>query len=857
MRTNMSLINLRTLVLALTAPLLVPNAYALSVGEMSVDSHLGEPLALSIPLSTDSQNELDSFKSKLAPRAAFDESGVPYPLEAEAIQFTIDDKDGSPVLRVYTLNALDTPYLHLLMQLSWSGGNMLREYVALIDPAEYGNDAKATAMAGGTLEGASGQVLQAGDWVTVDWGDTVSEIAQRFKPSDVFAQQAWMAFFNLNQAAFPANNIDLLVTGVKLKIPTREQMLALSQSSAIAKVRSVSPKTKATEQPAAIGAVAQATTMQNVLTIGASASEAATTSGSNGLNSAVVEQLLEAKLGEMVSIKADVTKFSEELVAVRGENQVVAKRLSQVETQLGKISQLLELQSQTLGTLIEQALLHKQAMQDAQSLSAQLKESQQLESQQLELQQLKALQALALQQNVGSIPTASQSFNSALNSIGGATDEQVNVAVTDTNLDTVASQAFQSESAASSTSVDEASITGSQRKARIAELEAALQTKISEAPKKQGSDTSLGGQNASDWKGAVVSAKNKIAASFKVDTDKLTEGSFVSSLMGLVSQWGLYILGGVLALIGLGTFMRRRVDREESADDGADSESEIEDLSAMKLTDDSIDIDLSGQVSSIFSFSEDSEIQTDDAPSEPLLGGESSLFAMDGQDSMMDRIDMESEAMTQQSTIGQVTDVDPLTEAEVYLAYDRKEQAIKVLKDAYADNPKEQEIAIKLLSLHEESDDQEAFGRVLETAYANKDENADGDQWLKIKTMGKAFSPTHPLFLDNDFHSSIPVLRDEIESDDDIEEEAIDEANADDELEPVSIDSFTLDLESELSATLKEANQHDPDTSLALAKAYIELGEAKIAKDFLKDVISAGSNNLKLEAKKLLKSIKN
>ena len=39
---------------------------------------------------------------------------------------------------------------------------------------------------------------------------------------------------------------------------------------------------------------------------------------------------------------------------------------------------------------------------------------------------------------------------------------------------------------------------------------------------------------------------------------------------------------------------------------------------------------------------------------------------------------------------------------------------------------------------------------------------------------------------------------------------------------------------------------------MALAKAYIELGEEDIAKDFLRDVISGGDAGLKSEAEEML-----
>ena len=81
---------------------------------------------------------------------------------------------------------------------------------------------------------------------------------------------------------------------------------------------------------------------------------------------------------------------------------------------------------------------------------------------------------------------------------------------------------------------------------------------------------------------------------------------------------------------------------------------------------------------------------------------------------------------------------------------------------------------------------------------------------------------------------------------------SLEEAN---EMESLSIsmeEGESIQLDDELDSATSEINQHEPDTALALAKAYIELGEEDIAKDFLRDVINGGSDNLKSEAEEML-----
>lgn len=994
---------LRALFSALTLPLITLNTYALTVGEMTVNSNLGEPLALSINVSAESKVELDSLAVRLAPRAAFKQSGVPYPENADTLQFSIDvATGGNATLNVSTLNALDTPYLHLLMQLSWSGGKVLREYVALIDPAGYGETAQTQTIAVSepVLESNNlvAAINQSEDSVTVKRGDTISAIAKRYRPSDISMQQAWVAFYNLNKGAFSSNNINLLQRGARLTIPTREQMLAVSQTAAIKEVRALSP---GSTTPAVTPVATQNQTTQDVLTIGAQ-SVALSSAEVGGVNSAAVEQMLEGNFGEMASIKEDLNKFGEEMVAVRGENKVVTERLSQIESQLSRISQLLEMQSQLLATLNEEARLQVQSIANANAeVQAQAQATESAEASQQQLQQLNQLaqqqstEIQALQgptvepltsgtlnaaattlvkepettENIFDVntiqpsatdtvaKTANQSFENAQTDPNAASNvQQLQQTITGQDADTVGTAAFQTALAVESAAAP--AVSEEEHREQIAGSEAALQEKIAQARRKQNlpaEPNQTNGEsflNTDEWIGSVVSVKNTLVDSLKGGAEKLGDSSFFDGLAEILKKWSLYIVAGILALIGLGSFMHRRTDNEideefEQFDD--DIQADID----RSLADEKSEFSSTLGESSVFNMSDESLMQ-DAMPSEPA-GGNSSLFFVDEQDPMREEMRSEAVAMAQQSTIEQVMDVDPLTEAEVYLAYDRKEQAIKVLKDAYATNPKDQNVAVKLLSLYQGIDDADSFDRVLETAFANRAEDSE-DQWPKIEVMGKNYAPTHSLFLDNDFDGSIPVLDDEIgpavatdapglaakvlsaKADNDIEdlvvpaaaalaataadtaaeyyqfpslpadndgseldeylEDLIDlkNVNEDDdalmdlsgltgdaegniaetveveaeagvkgsktdvtlgdledvEENPMDSGSFSLEMDNELNDAVKGTNQHDPDTSLALAKAYIELGEQEIAKEFLTDVIDTGSAKLKTEARSLL-----
>src|SRR4029434_2542457 len=59
-----------------------------------------------------------------------------------------------------------------------------------------------------------------------------------------------------------------------------------------------------------------------------------------------------------------------------------------------------------------------------------------------------------------------------------------------------------------------------------------------------------------------------------------------------------------------------------------------------------------------------------------------------------------------------IDEVDPLTEAEVYIAYGRDAQAEEILKEALAKNPKREDAQLKLLEIYAARKDKESFNRL-------------------------------------------------------------------------------------------------------------------------------------------------
>jgi len=91
-------------------------------------------------------------------------------------------------------------------------------------------------------------------------------------------------------------------------------------------------------------------------------------------------------------------------------------------------------------------------------------------------------------------------------------------------------------------------------------------------------------------------------------------------------------------------------------------------------------------------------------------------------------------------------EVDPIAEAEVYLAYGRDAQAEEILKDALKKDPQRQEIYLKLLEIHSQHNKPQAFETVASELFAVS--KGQGDVWHKAVTLGRQLDPSNPMFQD-------------------------------------------------------------------------------------------------------------
>ncbi len=89
-------------------------------------------------------------------------------------------------------------------------------------------------------------------------------------------------------------------------------------------------------------------------------------------------------------------------------------------------------------------------------------------------------------------------------------------------------------------------------------------------------------------------------------------------------------------------------------------------------------------------------------------------------------------------------EVDPIAEADVYMAYGRDVQAEEILKEALAKDPMRQAIRAKLLEIYANRKDAKAFEAV--AAEIHSATNGVGAEWEKAVSLGAQLDPGNPLY---------------------------------------------------------------------------------------------------------------
>ena len=134
---------------ALALLLALPSAaFALGLGDIHLLSPLNAPLDAVIEITDVAPDEVNTLQAHLASREMFSQYGLDYPNYLTNVQLRMaETPDGRQIIKVKSNDPITDPFVTLLISVSWSHGQLVREYTMLLDPPVYTPSQSAVASA--------------------------------------------------------------------------------------------------------------------------------------------------------------------------------------------------------------------------------------------------------------------------------------------------------------------------------------------------------------------------------------------------------------------------------------------------------------------------------------------------------------------------------------------------------------------------------------------------------------------------------------------------------------------------------------------------------------------------------------
>ncbi len=121
-----------------------------------------------------------------------------------------------------------------------------------------------------------------------------------------------------------------------------------------------------------------------------------------------------------------------------------------------------------------------------------------------------------------------------------------------------------------------------------------------------------------------------------------------------------------------------------------------------------------------------------------------SMFGSTGGQSVDTNNSVFNSNFTPSSSQLDTNEVDPVAEADVYIAYGRDAQAEEILKEALRTHPERQAVRLKLLEIYASRKDKRGFEVVASELYAMT--KGKGEEWSQAASLGIAMDPKNPLY---------------------------------------------------------------------------------------------------------------
>jgi len=713
-----------SLIFSLLATSAAQNVSAAGLGRLTVFSSLGQPLRAEVDITSLSKEEEASLSVRLASAEAFRNANIDASPVLSSVRFTIDTApSGRKVVRITSSLPVSEPFLDLLLELNWNTGKLVREYTVLLDPPGTKLppvETQAPTVASPSLplsapspalvrpQGAPGKTATAqaaksaapeappssaaGDY-TVKTGDSLGKIARQTVPAGVNLDQMLVSLYRANPEAFINRNMNRLKAGVVLKIPDAASVSAVTPAEARKEVIAQSSNFSAYRQRVA-GVVTKAPTKAETSSPKTEASGTVTARiDDSAKKSTAQDQVKVAKAdptatGSSQSAKsASAAKQAEvEKAANAKAAKEAAERAAALEKNLADMKAL---------QLKNQQLAQQQAAADAKKTAA---------------DKAAADKAAADKAAADKAAVAKAAADKAAADKAAADKAAADKAAADK---AAADKAAADKAAADKAAADKAAADkAAADKAAVAKAAADKAAADKAAADKAAADKAAADKAAADKAAADKAAADKAAADKKpaetatptvpaktTTPSKVTPPVTTNTDSLLDTLTSPYVLGGlalVLLASGYGVYRIRRKREFEGFGDSVATTG-----------------------NSVVSTSGGQSVDTNNA----------SVFNSN-------YLPLSNQMVS--------NEVDPVAEADVYIAYGRDKQAEEILRAAIVAQPERHNARLKLLEIYAGRKDLSSFER--EAKELHERTGGLGEDWKKAATLGAALDPSNPLY---------------------------------------------------------------------------------------------------------------
>ena len=735
----------------------VTSAEAAGLGRLTVQSALGQPLRAEVEVTSVSPDEAESLKARIASPEAFSRVGLQYKEALSGVRMDVENRGGRYFIKVTSSRPINDPFVDLVVELSWASGTFSREYTFLLDPptqqnanqanrsgnAPVAGAATAAAATGAaasgsnavrTIDPATGRLVNQergaqgrsqaasqpteakqqpaaqakggrdasseGGTVTVGQGETLGMIAARVRPASATLDQTIVAIYRTNPTAFIQNNPNLIRQGRTLTIPSEGEIAAIDSTEAGRQLRMAARDFRSYKERMA-GTTPEVASGNGSSTASGAISAKVDDERGGQAGSQDRLELSRSEGGKDEQGSAVGARDAEAQVAREAALKEANSRIAELEKNVGALKSMLELKDKSLADL--QAQLEKARVAGAQVsgtvAAAATAAADKARDAASKVADKAAAEKAAAEKAVAEKAAQTKAAADKLAAEAKAAADKV-AAEKAAAEKAAADKAAAEKAAAEKEAADKAAADKAAAEKAAAEKAAAEQDQSKPA---EGADKDAVERAAADAKAEVERVTNGDADKSK-DMPKpapVNDGEEQGGLIEGLSQNSLLLPGlGVAALAaGLGFWMLRRRRRE---DDGFSDSISADEFSA------------------------------------------NSLFGTTGGQS----VDTMTGASTQITTISESTptEVDPIAEAEVYIAYGRETQAEEILREALKRQPERQAIRLKLLEIYSGRKDTVAFGQMAREMHDMT--GGLNEEWSKVVQMGAALDPDNALYGD-------------------------------------------------------------------------------------------------------------